>query len=60
MLSNLKSEIVFCNRNILVFLKSWGNLFSGKRLKERERERDLKRTAADRNSITIFYIDVIK
>ena len=36
--------------------------FSGKGLKERERERerDLKSTAADRNSATIFHINAIK
>ena len=30
------------------------------RERERERERDLKSTAADINSITLFYIGVIK
>ena len=32
----------------------------GERERERERERDLKNTVADRNSITILYINAVK
>ena len=55
-------RIIMRHRNIVSqpYRSSFSDFQAKGLKKERERERYLKSTAADRNSITIFYINAIK
>ena len=48
------------DKSIKVLGPRISNMLPKERERERERERDLKSTVADRNSITILYINAVK
>ena len=50
----------FLIKNLRWLLLKGRSAFQTKGFKERERKRDLKSTAVDRNNITISYINAIK